>query len=585
MNKYASHVVAAVLTLWCVAPAFAACPEIPPVARTPSTGSPFDPGNKGVTKLDTQTSDNVRITGGCIDVPQLFVNGINVEAGVSYGVPWSSLGILADGTTDNTASLNALPTGVRITADCAAGSVIRFNGVWLLKSNLDIKFLPGCWLVSYVAGGAPGSYAIEQADLTVPITNVMLDGINIRKDAVREVDRILRAYIDNFKLLNWTFTTHYGAMFLRGSCQEIAYGKSYDASLVVGSPGIRHIGNVPKVVSCPNQPADVWVHHNNIISGDAVYQTCQPTDAGAFRNVSTDGILFELNAGRSGQSAYALIGAQWDGLPAQLDFTCTDIAYLNNTGRGSGFGVLINGSGTGSLGSPMSVTNVRYINQTLSAIDDATNTGTIHMRARDGGIIDGVLFKDIRLIETHSAAFTANAAQGVTDGVIQNVVFMNGLLETPTSQTSGLNWSGTINLFSTNNVTFQNNIIYGAHAGATATLRAGLDDNLGNPRTVTNLRIIGNTFLNLPDTSAGIELRNVAGADVSGNILRPASGAGTITGIDTHIAGVSGPGSTDITIGGGNVVNGLAVPIHLVCNGTTTNVAAFNIGDAGTICP
>lgn len=53
----------------------ATCPEIPAIVRPPNTGSPFDPGNRGVTTLDTQTSDNVRITGGCIDVPVLLENG------------------------------------------------------------------------------------------------------------------------------------------------------------------------------------------------------------------------------------------------------------------------------------------------------------------------------------------------------------------------------------------------------------------------------------------------------------------------------------------------------------------------------
>lgn len=49
-----------------VAEASGPCANTPPIARTPTTGSPF--GNTpGVTLMETQTSDNVRVTGGCID--------------------------------------------------------------------------------------------------------------------------------------------------------------------------------------------------------------------------------------------------------------------------------------------------------------------------------------------------------------------------------------------------------------------------------------------------------------------------------------------------------------------------------------
>jgi len=50
----------------------AACPTASPTTGGVS-GSPF--GNNYATTLDKQTSDNVRITGGCIDVPNLQVGG------------------------------------------------------------------------------------------------------------------------------------------------------------------------------------------------------------------------------------------------------------------------------------------------------------------------------------------------------------------------------------------------------------------------------------------------------------------------------------------------------------------------------
>ncbi len=60
--------------------AWAGCPEIPPVTRTPQTGSPFATDNKGVTRLDTQTSDKVRITGGCVDAGSLQIGGMPAAA-------------------------------------------------------------------------------------------------------------------------------------------------------------------------------------------------------------------------------------------------------------------------------------------------------------------------------------------------------------------------------------------------------------------------------------------------------------------------------------------------------------------------
>ena len=101
-----------------------------------------------------------------------------------------------------------------------------------------------------------------------PLNNVTLIGLTLSKTTKVAGDRVLMAYINNFSLLNWTFYHHGGAMFLRGSCQELAGGSSYDAALLVGSPGVRHIGNSPRAACIRPLPADVWVHHNNITCGD-----------------------------------------------------------------------------------------------------------------------------------------------------------------------------------------------------------------------------------------------------------------------------------------------------------------------------
>lgn len=117
----------------------AACPEIPAVARTPDTGSPFSPGNKGVTRLDTQTSDNVRITGGCIE-PNRIAHIYFAEA---YGsCTW-------DGTHDVGACINEAIAA----ANAAGGGRVIVSGGTLGVST-PIVLQAKVWLEG--AGGANG---------------------------------------------------------------------------------------------------------------------------------------------------------------------------------------------------------------------------------------------------------------------------------------------------------------------------------------------------------------------------------------------------------------------------------------------
>jgi hypothetical protein len=228
------------------------------------------------------------------------------------------------------------------------------------------------------------------------------------------------------------------------------------------------------------------------------------------------------------------------------------------------------------------LSNIRYYNQTFSGQDDTNITGTVHLRAKDGGTMDGITFRGVQLINTYTSAFTANAScttDCTTNGQIKNVVFQSGLMTSPTTGAAG-----NINLYGTESVTFQGSVINGAFAGAPYVMVVGLDNNLGNPRTVSKLKLIGNVFQNLASSSTALELRNVAGADISGNIFKPASGATSIQGIKFTISGVNGPGTTDISVIG-NTLNGLTTPMNFQCNGTTTNIAAYNIGDAGHTCP
>ena len=246
-------------------------------------------------------------------------------------VLWSTLGVVADGRTDNTPALNALPPGVAIEGDCPQGGPVLAQSVWYLRSQLFLHMQAGCSVLSNATGF--GSYAVSQQDPSQPLFNVTLIGLTLAKTTQLAGDRILLAYIDNFQMLNWTFHHHGGAMFLRGSCQEVAGGRSFDAAPEVGSPGIRHIGNLPKAACLRPQPANVWVHHNSIASGDGAYQACQPLAGALWAGVGSDDVLFEANTGASTASAFILVGLH-STPPQHSSFTCSNMTFRDMQGSG-----------------------------------------------------------------------------------------------------------------------------------------------------------------------------------------------------------------------------------------------------------
>jgi len=247
------------------------------------------------------------------------------------GVLWSALGVVDDGRTDNTAALNALPVGTLVEGDCPRGGVVLAQGVWLLRSGLHVRVRAGCEVLSNATG--LGAYAISHLDPTTPLTNVTLVGLAVSKTTRAPGDRILFAYIDNFLLLDWAFHHHGGAMFLRGSCQEIAGGRSFDAAPEVGSPGVRHIGNLPKAACLRPLPASVWVHDNDIVSGDGAFQACQPLNNAHWTNVGSDDMLFERNTGASLASAFILVGLSHVSVQNSA-FSCTNMTFQSMQGAG-----------------------------------------------------------------------------------------------------------------------------------------------------------------------------------------------------------------------------------------------------------
>jgi len=89
--------------------------------------------------------------------------------GRAAGVLWSTLGVVDDGRTDNTAALNALPPATFIIGDCPHGGVVLAQGTWNLQSNLFVQLDAGCEILSNATG--TGSYAVSQLRAFFPHPN------------------------------------------------------------------------------------------------------------------------------------------------------------------------------------------------------------------------------------------------------------------------------------------------------------------------------------------------------------------------------------------------------------------------------
>lgn len=331
--------------------------------------------------------------------------------GRAAGVLWSTLGVVDDGRTDNTAALNALPTATFIIGDCPHGGVVLVQSTWNLQSNLFVQLDAGCEVLSNATG--TGSYAVSQLNPHNPLTNVTLIGLTVSKTSKIAGDRILLAYIDNFQLLNWTFYHHGGAMFIRGSCQEISGGNSYDAALAVGSPGVRHVGNLPKAECLRPQPANVWVHDNNIISGDGAYQACQPLDTSLWVNVGSDDMVFEDNVGSSIASAFILVGLS-HASNQNSNFTCSNITFQRM--QGSGIRMIF----VQAAAAPSIVERVTLQNLQLNVTPYKSFTpASIQVSAVNGGTVRSVLMDGVRGLGTLMIGLNET-------GLLEDVVFTNG---------------------------------------------------------------------------------------------------------------------------------------------------------------
>lgn len=453
---------------------------------------------------------------------------------------WSTMGVVADGVTDNTAALNALPSNMSIVGDCPAGSAIVAKSPWVWHSSLHVSIQPNCPIVSYVTGAGNGSFAITQSDLANPITDVYIDGLQISSHYAASADRIMQLWVNNFTLLHWTVTASGGVMFLRGSNQEIAYGTVTGTFSADGNPGIRHIGNEPKVPTTVGQPANVYIHDNTIVSGDAAYQACQPLATNLWTNVSSDDILFENNTGQSTASAFINVGEPATALGPFTAWTCSNIVFNNTSGSGFNRVVYIVSGGPSNV-----VSNITVQDSTLAASSDSHGSVGAFEVSAVGGNISTVSFANVSIKNVDHVALT-------TFGNVMDFSFDHGSIDPP-------NNGGSANVVISDTIAagITNSTIGSNDADA---IQVGPNDSTGAPHPASGTKISANVINGIANGFAGIRMLNVNLANITQNSIDSSAGASATTGIVFSANSAAGPGTTNSTATGNNLLGIIGNP-------------------------
>ncbi len=466
---------------------------------------------------------------------------------------WSTMGVFADGVTDNTAALNALPANVNIVGDCPSGNAIVAKRQWIWHSNLNISMQSGCRIVTYVTGGGTtATYAITQADLTTPLTDISVDGLQISSYYAASEDIIMRLWVNNFSFLHWTVTASGGVMVIRGSNQEIAYGTATGTFPATGNPGIRHIGNEPTVPTTTGQPANVYIHDNNIQSGDGTYQACVPltsTAAPVWTDVSSDDILFKNNVGSSAQSALILIGERPQDVGPYINWTCSNIVFDNVSGSGNNKSVYIS-----SVAPSNPLSNITLENSVIGASGTNRSFGAVEITAI-GGNISTLSFENFAIKNFANMALS-------TVGNVTGLSFDHGEIDPPS-----IGGYPTIVLYDTSQASITNSTI-GANGGDA--LQIGPNDSTGAKHPASGTTVSGNIINDIGNDFAGVRMFNLNEGNISENTINSAAGATSSAGIFFSTSGPEGPGTTN-TAATGNNLSGI--------NGATKIVLAPNQGN------
>ncbi len=458
--------------------------------------------------------------------------GIKQNSNIPIGAtPWSTLGVVADSTTDNTAALNALPTTGPIFADCPAGGSIRVVSRWFLQTNLKVYGNGLCPMV-FEDSFTQNRGTITQSNVDVAITGVVLDGLNFQKTVL---GRLFYSYINGFTLNNTLINHKFGFAFIRGAnqiisnnvvitgpctgsgCVQDSEGETYNG------PGIRHFGNAAGNGTCPEVAqtsdfpsetwpsgtvarASVWIFGNIISSHDGTYQIDQTT-ATVWGDNAACYTLFENNRG------FGLAGRVL--MLAGGTYVTNDIIFRNNGGAATGeFLEIGHGDGAGVGGG--GIHNVLVANTTIDA-SPQTVQYTLSINSNNGPMSN----------ITISGAAVTNPKNGVL--VIEQPDAGGSLTGlTVTASTFGLprqssfptvNVRGDVTNFSFTN----NTVVNGKGNGINLCSSAG---------TCTTPTVTGNTISGIRAGDYGISINNVTGGAINNNVITRQGSSATSGGLN-----------------------------------------------------
>jgi hypothetical protein len=467
-------------------------------------------------------------------------------------VHWSTLGVVADSTTDNTAALNALPVNTPIIGDCPAGGTIYAAGTWFWRSGLTVWQQPACKIVSGVT--TVGQFAIDDPNFVnnTGNANIQYYGLWIHMQTPTSQVRVIRYWADHLKLKHFLIDGSGGFAFLRGSDQEVAYGHVVNTIAVAGNPGIRHIGNSPKVATSPGMHANVYAHHIYAQTGDASFQACQPLTTALWTNVSTDDLLYENVSGVSGGSSFLLVN-----LPNTTgfnNFTCQNVTYRNFNGGGWWGGLICSGAESGLT------SNILLENGTLDQSGStASNTGSLNIGNWTAGTNICNSLNPAQNIALRQVTFNNTYRQSVIATNTQNLTIdkstVNGGRSCIFNAVEIDGGSG----FSLTNSTLHGCTNVTVNLGATAA------------QTVSPV-VENNTITGCSNNLNCVSLGNVTGATVSAN---------TISGGNANSKGIvlkANPQGTINSIVQNNDVSAMPATTKIVCAPSQGNTVTGNNG-------
>jgi hypothetical protein len=438
------------------------------------------------------------------------------------GVPWSTLGVVADGGSDNAAALNALPTGVDIIADAPQGGEVRFGGRWFLRSGLRI----------HGATDRPAAIrpladitdrktaSITQSDIDRPVQDIVLAGLRIEKTAI---GKLFKLYVDNFSMTHCTINHTWGFIFIRGSNHEIAYNSVVTAEGPNGfdGPGLRHMGNYPKVATTGGKPANVWIHHNHIVSHDAAYQVDQSDEP--WGDNQADDYLFEDNVAQALAGRQVLLG----GSPSN---TTTNVTVRRHSGSATGIQARIrNGGPTGG-----GFDNILFEDCDFDASPSRDKYALQILP--DNGPVRGVTFRRVTLRNPYGCAL--KIAAGINEPTRGVVVEECNFGRPRTARRLPA-----IEMDAVSGFKMIRTSLYAGEGGVLA----------GAWRGCSDLLFRDNVVRNVDDGDYGFDLRTVDGATLTGNTVKRRSGARQAGGISFMTARGASGGTTNSTATGNDL--------------------------------